>query len=174
MKRNPEEIGAAFERYVGKRYEQLGWVVWYRGIERGKGDLGIDLVASKAERQVLIQCKCWTAMETVPHVEILHFAEACGRYIARRENPQIDAFPGILPLRSYGMAFLTTGLFSEPAKRAAQTAGVVLRERMPMPPIVLDGPCVEFATPRRIGPRPARLEIPEQTPFSASAAAGHG
>ena len=165
----PEEVGALFERDIGHRYEHRGWMVWYRGIERGKGDLGIDLVATKGNRQMLIQCKCWTARETIPHVEIERFAEACRKYVGRREKEGIDLLPGIAPLRTYGMAYITTAHFSAPAVQAAQARGVALRAAMPMPedPIAYDPDGPRFACSEPIIP------MPEVTPhaFHPSASA---
>lgn len=163
------EIGAEFERDIGRRYEAQGWTVWYRGIERGKGDLGIDLVATKGDRQMLIQCKCWTRRETIPHVEIERFAEACRKYIGRRVIKGIELLPGLAPPRTYGMAYITTAQFSQPAIEAAQTRGVALRAGMPVPGFGPRFAMRQTPRPRETEPEPRRpeFELPEGTPHSA-------
>ena len=49
--------GFIYERYVGLRYESLGWSVDYRGLELQLLDQGIDLIIAKASRKKYIQCK---------------------------------------------------------------------------------------------------------------------
>lgn len=46
-KKSKWEIGRDYERYVGYRYESLGYNVYYQGIIEGLADLGRDLVAFK-------------------------------------------------------------------------------------------------------------------------------
>lgn len=55
---SPELWGAFFERYVGSIYENQGYKVEYRGIEKGFFDGGIDLICLKRnECKILVQCK---------------------------------------------------------------------------------------------------------------------
>ena len=55
---SPELWGAFFERYVGSLYENRGYKVEYRGIEKGLFDGGIDLICIKSdESKMLVQCK---------------------------------------------------------------------------------------------------------------------
>ncbi len=59
------EIGRDFERYVGFRYERLGYDVEYHGALRGLEDLGRDLIARKPNETLIIQCKYWSQWKDV-------------------------------------------------------------------------------------------------------------
>lgn len=55
---SPRLWGAFFERYVGSIYENRGYKVEYRGIEKGLFDGGIDLICLKTDEcKMLVQCK---------------------------------------------------------------------------------------------------------------------
>jgi len=41
--------GKEFEKKVGKLFEEAGWIVKYNGIENGKKDSSIDLIAIKGK-----------------------------------------------------------------------------------------------------------------------------
>ncbi|SFP46230.1 restriction endonuclease [Hydrogenimonas thermophila] len=51
--------GKDYEKYVGKYFENLGYIVKFNGIEKGKKDSSIDLIAIRNDEIVLIQCKNW-------------------------------------------------------------------------------------------------------------------
>ncbi|WP_314988935.1 restriction endonuclease [uncultured Campylobacter sp.] len=53
----PEEIGKRYERYIGYLYETNGYKVEYNGIKMGKKDDGIDIIATKRQELIIIQCK---------------------------------------------------------------------------------------------------------------------
>ena len=53
----PEEIGRRYERYIGYLYEIDGYKVDYNGIRMGKKDDGIDIIATKRQELIIIQCK---------------------------------------------------------------------------------------------------------------------
>lgn len=55
--------GVAYERFVGKAYEEHGYQVEYRGEALGKQDAGIDLIAVDDEKIALVQCKNWIEIE---------------------------------------------------------------------------------------------------------------
>ena len=55
--RTPEEIGRRYERYIGFLYEIDGYKVDYNGIRMGKKDDGIDIIATKRQELIIIQCK---------------------------------------------------------------------------------------------------------------------
>ncbi len=58
-KSNPE-IGREYERYIGYLYWKNGFDVKYFGIEKGKEDLGRDLICSNGGEIHVVQCKCWS------------------------------------------------------------------------------------------------------------------
>lgn len=62
MKRNKSnaEIGRDYERYIGYQYELEGYKVTYYGAENGLEDLGRDLICTKGQTVLIVQCKCWS------------------------------------------------------------------------------------------------------------------
>ncbi len=54
------EIGRLYERYIGYIFEKDGWKVKYEGIIKGFEDFGRDLICTKGEKSLIIQCKCWS------------------------------------------------------------------------------------------------------------------
>jgi restriction system protein len=49
--------GKTYERQVGQALEMKGYSIEYRGIDLGKEDDGIDLIAHKNDEILLVQCK---------------------------------------------------------------------------------------------------------------------
>jgi len=54
-----KQKGDEFEKFVGKYYEDLGYTVAYHGIDNGRKDHGIDIIAKKEKEIIFIQCKNW-------------------------------------------------------------------------------------------------------------------
>lgn len=52
-------LGDAYEAHVGKLFEERGYIVKYQGLEKGREDGGIDLIAVNKSEAVFIQCKNW-------------------------------------------------------------------------------------------------------------------
>jgi restriction system protein len=51
--------GSEYEKFIGKKYENLGFKVVYNGIKKGINDNGIDLIVKKSNQHILVQCKSW-------------------------------------------------------------------------------------------------------------------
>lgn len=64
MERN-EYAGRIYEAKIGAIYEGKNYTVDYNGIEKGKEDGGIDLIATKGKEILLIQCKHWAAYKQI-------------------------------------------------------------------------------------------------------------
>lgn len=114
-------IGKMYERYIGYIYEQDGYEVEYRGIEKGLKDGGIDLVCRKKGKTLLIQCKCWKQESTIyeKHICQLYgasrFFDKCntkGEYI----NIEWKAVP----------IFVTTTQLDDQARFVAEKLGVLI------------------------------------------------
>ena len=63
IKNNPlKEKGDAFERYIGKKFEEKGEIVIYNGFIKGYEDSGVDIISICKDKKTinLIQCKNWT------------------------------------------------------------------------------------------------------------------
>lgn len=78
--------GRNFELKVGKLYENRGYNVVYHGIEKGKQDGGIDLIAVNDDEIVLIQCKYWKNQK-VDHKIVRIFFGDCFAYIWQNDLP---------------------------------------------------------------------------------------
>lgn len=57
--------GDAYERHIGRRFEEKGDLVIYNGFIQGYDDGGVDLATISLEAQTinLVQCKNWTNMQ---------------------------------------------------------------------------------------------------------------
>lgn len=58
MKENSKK-GLDYEKFVGEHFESLGCIVKFNGIEKGKKDNSIDLIAINKDEIIFIQCKNW-------------------------------------------------------------------------------------------------------------------
>lgn len=83
------QVGRDFERYVGYLYETDGWKVTYYGSLNGKADLCRDLIASKGDKLLIIQCKRWAKEKTIheKHVFQLFGSVISYRIANPRTNP---------------------------------------------------------------------------------------
>jgi len=64
--------GKDYEEIIAKLFSCRGYTVEENGKNRGKKDGGIDLIASKPNETILIQCKNWksTSKYKIRHIEI--------------------------------------------------------------------------------------------------------
>jgi hypothetical protein len=60
------QVGIDYERYVGYYYEQQGYIVKYHGALKVKEDLGIDLICTKDEETLIVQCKRLSQVKEIP------------------------------------------------------------------------------------------------------------
>jgi len=80
-----KSVGEQYEIIVGKEYEDMGYAIEYRGIDLGKLDGGIDLIATKEEQTLLIQCKYWYKKDSINHKILKEFFGNCNIYM-NQEN----------------------------------------------------------------------------------------
>lgn len=80
-KENMKKYGNEFEMLVGKSYEESGYEVEYRGLDLGYNDQGIDLVAKKNGKTVLVQCKYWKKPNSISQSMVKEFYGSCNFYI---------------------------------------------------------------------------------------------
>lgn len=81
-----QHIGKMYERYIGYLYEMRGYSVEYKGIFSGFDDLGRDLIATKGNMILIIQCKCWSKDKEIKEA---HINQLCGtkiKYIMDLKN----------------------------------------------------------------------------------------
>ena len=53
----PYDWGFVYEKFVGQKYEKEGYQVEYLGLKKGFLDGGMDIIISKDDSKVYIQCK---------------------------------------------------------------------------------------------------------------------
>jgi hypothetical protein len=152
------EVGAIFERRVAEKYEAAGWRVWLRGIERKGGDLGIDLVATRDSRQVLVQCKYWSQGREIGVDVVRVFARDCAAYIARRGCKEQHTL-GLVESFTYGKAIVATCGFTPEAEALAEIESITLRSH-----VTELRQRVQFATTASGYPN-KEPEPPENVPF---------
>lgn len=113
-------IGKIYERYVGYLYESDGYEVDYVGIFKGLEDLGRDIIATKNEEIIVIQCKNWSKFRTIYEKHIFQFFGTVFQYKDENKDKTIKA------------VFCTTTKLSDLARRFAQELGISLKEEFKM------------------------------------------
>lgn len=114
-------LGRIYERYVGYLFEQKGYLVEYTGIFHGYEDLGRDLICSKGNEIIVIQCKYWSQFKTIYEKHIFQFFGTVFQYKDQNSNKKVKAI------------FYTSTELSELARRFAQELGIDLEEKCKMP-----------------------------------------
>lgn len=79
-KKSNYQKGKEYEEQIGKYYENIGYHVIYHGIEKGKKDKGIDLIATRENKTLLIQCKNWEN-SIVKQKDIKEFIGNCSLFL---------------------------------------------------------------------------------------------
>ena len=59
IKKENIKKGKEYEKFIGNLFEQKGYIVKYNGIEQGRKDSSIDIIAIKGNQIILTQCKNW-------------------------------------------------------------------------------------------------------------------
>jgi hypothetical protein len=106
------EIGRDYERYIGHHFDVSGWHVQFHGILEGFADLGRDLIATKGERTVIVQCKCWSSEKQI-HEK--HVFQLFGSVEAYKLDYGVKDVQGLL---------VTSTALSERARRFADHLGI--------------------------------------------------
>ena len=73
-----KEKGDEYEFYIGRLFKEHGYKVYYKGINEGYFDEGIDLICYKDLEVVLIQCKNWKRQADINSVK--KFVYNCRTY----------------------------------------------------------------------------------------------
>jgi len=113
-------IGKIYERYVGYLYEAQGYEVQYVGIIKGLEDLGRDVIATKGNEIIVIQCKNWSKFRTIYEKHIFQFFGTVFQYKDENRDKKVSAI------------FYTSTKLSDLARRFAQELGIGLKEEFKM------------------------------------------
>lgn len=84
IKKSNYQKGVEYEEQIGEYYESLGYYVNYHGKDKGKKDKGIDLIASKENETLLIQCKNWENSK-VKQKDLKEFFGNCSLYLENND-----------------------------------------------------------------------------------------
>lgn len=114
-KKTDWEIGVEYERYIGYLYEQEGYTVKYFGATEGLQDMGRDLIATKGEHALIIQCKRWAENKTIHEKHIFQLYGTT--FILQLKDPA----------HTYTPVFVTTTTLSDIAKECAERLCVEVR-----------------------------------------------
>lgn len=79
--RKNEEKGINLELLTGRKFEELGYKVEYHGLEKGRLDGGIDLICTKENEILLLQCKNYSKPKSITHEHIKIFHSNAMKYI---------------------------------------------------------------------------------------------
>lgn len=112
-------LGEIYERYIGQTLEAQGFSVEYNGINKGKEDSGVDLIASKDGITAFVQCKNWSVRQTI-HEKYIYQLHGAVDEERRSGNT-----------RCIGI-FCCTCAASDRAKTAAQKLGILLKDHYQM------------------------------------------
>jgi restriction system protein len=82
-----KKLGDEFENHVVNHYKKLGYTIDHRGKKLGRKDGGIDIIATKENEIILIQCKNYLKENSINQKDIRAFNGDCYTYA---ENNNLD------------------------------------------------------------------------------------
>ena len=80
-----KQKGDEYELQIGRLYQQQGYKVYFKGINEGKRDNGVDLIAYKDNEVALIQCKNWENTQ-VKQEHLRIFLGDCTAYLEKNRK----------------------------------------------------------------------------------------
>lgn len=105
-----KEKGKQYEEFVAGAYKLEGYEIFLNGIKKGKKDKGIDIICTKNDELVLIQCKNWSknTKYKINHENLKAFVGCCTEYV--NENKLFE--------KNIKIKFITSNyILDESAKR---------------------------------------------------------
>jgi DUF2075 family protein len=127
------EIGREYERYIGYCYELEGYNVKYVGIIDGFEDMGRDLICTKNEEILIVQCKCWSKKKTIHEKHINQLYGTAIKYVIDKfkikdvyELHQTMSEGNVMPV------FVTSTKLSDKAISFAKSLGVEVYQNNPL------------------------------------------
>ncbi len=84
--------GKEYEKFIGSKFEENGYIVKYNGIEQGKKDSSIDIIAIKGNQIIFTQCKNWKegSKYKINHEKIKAFIGDTYTFLTK--NPQYQNY----------------------------------------------------------------------------------
>lgn len=81
------EIGIDYERYIGYLFEEQGFKVKYNGALTGLEDMGRDLIATRKNLMIVIQCKRWAERKEIHEKHVFQLYGSV--VVLRTQNPEL-------------------------------------------------------------------------------------
>jgi hypothetical protein len=163
-------LGKEYERYVGYLYETQGYLVTYHGVEKGREDLGRDLICKKYDEVHIVQCKRWSQQKLIHenHINQL-FGTTVEYYINSgfqenriknkpKKRGQLDLITTIIESKNIVPVFYTTTTLSDTARKFALALGVELKEKEAMS----EYPCIKCNISRKNSDKIYHLPFDQQ------------
>lgn len=128
------QIGKIYERFIGYTYEMKGYSVIYQGIKLRFEDLGIDLICSKPDETLLIQCKYWNQNKLIREASVNQLFGTSVKYTLEKyyENRQIPfLYSNILSNYNVLPIIITSTKLSDTANKFAKALGIIVKENVP-------------------------------------------
>ena len=110
-----EEAGKRYELYCGYCFEKKGYKVEYHGIKEGKNDLGIDLIATKDSKTLIIQCKRRKQEGKIHHNTI---CQLFGSTVWYADRNKLKLFEDVTPV------LMTSGQLDDTAEKMAEVLSI--------------------------------------------------
>jgi len=134
-KKTNSAIGKEYERYIGHLYEEKGYSVEYHGIKYGFEDLGIDLICTKKQEVLLIQCKYWKKSSSIKENAINQLFGTSIKYFINNYDNYQETFKNTLfqnseiPFSSqFQPIFITTTKLTDTATEFAKILKIKILE----------------------------------------------
>lgn len=160
-KKTAWQIGRDFERYVGYKYESLGYDVEYMGIVQGLEDLGRDIIAKKNGATHIVQCKYWSKRKQIHEKHLFQLFGTVIEYIIRKAGNRDDKsqlFDGLEAIGRITPYFVTSTALSDTAKDVARALRIKTVENVKIGTY----PLVKCNVARRDGQRIYHLPFDQQ------------
>lgn len=114
------QIGRDYEQFVGYTYEKSGYSVDYFGQEMKLEDLGRDLIATKGNKTIIVQCKYWSLEKQIHEKHILQLYGTVISFCIENKKEVSDVI-GVL---------ITNTNLSDTAKTIAEYLKIKYRENV--------------------------------------------
>ena len=119
-KKSDWDIGIEYERFIGYKLECDGYKVSFTGATLGLKDMGRDLLATKNDKTLIIQCKRWAKEKTIHEKHLFQLYGSTAVYATEHPGAQCKA------------VFITTTELSDTARKCAEYCDIVVVENCPM------------------------------------------
>lgn len=159
-KKSNWEIGRDYERYIGYKYEQAKYDVYYQGIIDGLEDLGRDLICKKNGSIHIVQCKYWACSKEIheKHINQLFGTTAMHYLQSLKHGNTLTDFTNSIRTGKIVPVFVTSTKLSDTAMEFAKMLGVEVRQGVKLEPY----PLIKCNVSKRTGERIYHLPFDQQ------------